>query len=198
MGKDRPLWLQVLRDPAAKAWIKKHSNEFPTESFLPDTTCFKDKIVLAREKLADIIADGQPYPDPKQQTLSELVLVHTPRVIAKMLKIPRREAYLRIRALKRAALKAWEGKRQAALNARGRRARLPEAPEGIALRTIRFESGEREIYAYEIQLTSERTWLDAEGKRFTPDVQEILNNLEKYKVNFTTLEVYHDGARKES
>jgi hypothetical protein len=190
--KEKPLWLRALQDEEAKKWLSKNKQEFPIESFLPDPVCFKDKVVLAREKIASVISDGLPYDNPAQDELARMVLEITPREIAKKLNISRREAYLRIRALKRAAVRKWRIKRERAIMARGHKPRsLPAAPEGIALRTIKFVSGEKEQFAYLVQLsTKERVWLDAAGIRFTKDVQEILNNLEDYKVQFEVLETY--------
>ncbi len=188
-----PLWLRALKDPAAKAWIRRNRNEFPTESFLPDPVAYKDKIVLAREKVAALIADGMPYDDPKTQRLAELVLEVTPREAARELRIPRPEVYLRIRALKRLAINKWEAKREAEVLARNGPKRRA-APEGVALQTVRFTHAGEERYAYQVQIGRERTWLDSEGFRFTADVQELLNNLEAYQVEFELLEVYNGKA----
>lgn len=191
-----PLWLRAIKEPAAKAWLKKHKDEFPTESFLPDRIAFKDKIVLAREKIAAIIADGMPFEDPDQQELAKLVLLSTPRVIAKRLQITRRETYLRIRALKRAAVRKWRYKREATVNLRARKGpSIYQAPEGVALQTVKFTMGEREQYAYQVSFKSGPAWLDAQGVRFDTDVQEVLNNLEHFGIQFETLEVYNGKAQ---
>lgn len=187
-----PLWLRAIKEPAAKAWLKKHKDEFPTESFLPDRIAFKDKIVLAREKIAAIIADGMPYEDPDQQELAQLVLTCTPRVIARQLRVSRRETYLRIRSLKRAAVRKWRDKREAAVNERARKGpSIHEAPEGVALQTVKFTMGEREQYAYQVSFKAGPAWLDAQGMRFSDDVQEVLNNLDSLGLNFEVLEVYN-------
>ena len=191
-----PLWLRAIKEPAARAWLKKHKEEFPTESFLPDPIAFKDKIVLAREKVAAIIADGIPYEDKDQQALAELVLSATPRVIAKQLRLSRREVYLRIRALKRAAIRKWKEKRDATILERARKGpSIREAPEGVALRTVKFSSGERDQYAYQVYFKGGPAWLDSNGVRFSDDVQDILNNLDSHTESFETLEV--DDGREE-
>lgn len=190
-----PLWLRAIKEPAAKAWLKKHKDEFPTESFLPDRIAFKDKIVLAREKVAAIVSDGMPYEDPDQQELAQLVLSCTPRIIAKTLRITRREAYLRIRALKRTALRKWKQKRAASILERARKGpSIYEAPEGVALQTVKFTRGEREDYAYQVAFKSGPAWLDSAGVRFSDDVQDVLNNLDSYGGQFEVLEVYNGKA----
>lgn len=184
-----PLWLRAIKEPAAKAWLKKHTEEFPTESFLPDPIAFKDKIVLAREKVAAIIADGVPYEDKDQQALAVLVLSCTPRVIAKQLQFTRREVYLRIRALKRTAIRKWREKRDQSVLERARKGpSIHEAPEGVALQTVKFTFGEREQYAYQIAFKGGAAWLDANGVRFSNDVQEVLNNLGTHAESFEMLE----------
>lgn len=192
-----PLWLRAIKEPAAKAWLKKHKEEFPTESFIPDPIAFKDKIVLAREKVAAIIADGVPYEDKDQQALAELVLSCTPRVIAKRLRLTRREVYLRIRALKRAAIRKWRDKRQDAILARARKApSIHEAPEGVAMKSVKFTVGEQEQYAYQVHFKKGGpAWLDINGMRFADDVQDILNNLDAHADGFEMLEV-DDGSEK--
>ncbi len=191
MPKTDPLWLRAIKSPEAKAWLRKHRNEFPTESFLPDRIAYKDKIVLAREKVAAVIADGMPYTDPKTQELAELVLQVPPRQIAKKLRLSRREVYLRIRALKRLAIRKWQVKRDAEILARGPRAR---AADTSPLRTIKFATGDREQFAYEVQVGKQRVWLDSERKRFTPEIQELLNHLDDHADAFQLLEVENRGA----
>ncbi len=187
-----PLWLRAIKEPAAKAWLKKHKEEFPAESFIPDPIAFKDKIVLAREKVAAIIADGMPYEDKNQQLLAELVLSETPRVVAKRLRISRREVYLRIRALKRTAIRKWQEKREAAVLERARKApSIHEAPEGVALRTVKLTAGEREEYVHQVYFKGGPAWLDANGIRLSDDVQDILNNLDEHSEGFEVLETYN-------
>ncbi len=183
--KSVPLWLRALRDPEAKEWLKKNRQEFPERSFLPDRTSFRDKIVMARHKVADVIAAGMPYPEPEQQVLAELILSVTPREIAKIMGITRREAYLRVRALKNYAIKRWKLKRTEAIMARGRKATL--TPAQRAVRTVLFTLGEREEAAHLVRMGALHQWVDGEGKRFTSDVQEILNEIHDHRDGFELL-----------
>lgn len=193
-SRPEPLWLRAIKEPAAKAWLKKHKEEFPTESFLPDPIAFKDKIVLAREKVAAIIADGVPYEDKDQQALAVLVLSCTPRVIAKQLRLTRREVYLRIRALKRTAIRKWRDKRDQAVMERARKGpSIYQAPEGVAMKTVKFTLGERDQYAYQVAFKGGPAWLDVNGVRFSNEVQEVLNNLVVHASSFESLEA-DDGS----
>ena len=186
-NKEVPMWLRVLRDPEAKKWLAKHKREFPAESFLPDPIAFADKRVLAREKVASVIKDGMPYEDERQQRLAELVLEHPPRKVASILRITRKETYLRIRALKRAALTKWRAKRDRDVLERAKLRVEPTEPRVV--RNRMFEYGGQQQTVYLITNGAVNVWVDEVGHAFARDVQEILNDLDGHKDAFETLDV---------
>lgn len=187
--KKKPLWLRALKEPAAVAFLKKHTEEFPQKSFLPLPIEFGQRRKFANEQIATLIAAAMPFKNKQQQKLAELFLSMPPRDIAEALGWDRNKVYLRIRTLKRFVLEQHRRDKAALLNGRGKDAKLDTEPQFCAIRQLKFTLAEREKYAYLISRDDESFWVDEAGIKFPLAIQEVLAELDEHVDGFESLDV---------
>ena len=181
--KKTPLWLRALKDKDAAKFLKKHADEFPTKSFLPDPIEFGNRRKHANEQIATLIAAHMPLKNKQQQKLAELFLTMPPREIAEKLGWDRNKVYLRLRALKRFVIEKERREKEALVN--GRQGSTQLADEGFT-RKLKFTLHEKEKFAY---LSVAGCWLDEEGAKFPQAVQDVLNELDEHSAGFEFLDV---------
>lgn len=183
MPKKPPLWLRALKDKEAARFLKKHAEEFPEKSFLPDPIEFGQSRKHANEQIANLIAAHMPLKNKQQQKLAELFLTMPPRDIAEKLGWDRNKVYLRIRALKRFVVEKERKEKAALLN--GRVGSSVLALEGFT-RKLKFTLHEKDKFAY---LTNAGNWVDEAGALFPAAVQEVLNEVDEHSPGFEFLDV---------
>lgn len=183
--KKTPLWLRALKDKDAAKFLKKHAEEFPTKSFLPDPIEFGNRRKHANEQIATLIAAHMPLKNKQMQKLAELFLTMPPREIAEELGWDRNKVYLRIRALKRFVVEKERREKEGLIDGRTN-AVVPGKDLNDYSRKVKFTLHEQEKYAY---LTTKLGWVDEEGAQFPPLVQDVLNELEEHTEGFEFLDV---------
>jgi hypothetical protein len=188
-SRKTPLWLRALKDPTAAKFLKKHADEFPDKSFLPDPIEFGSHRKHANEQIATLIAAHMPFKNKKHQRLAELFLTMPPREIAEKLGWDRNTTYLRIRALKRFVLDKNRREKAALVNGRGKDAKLDSEPRFCAVRNLKFTLHEQEKFAYLIQRDEQTFWVDENGVKFPQTVQDVLNELDEHAAGFEVLDV---------
>lgn len=183
-----PLWARVLDDPNAREWIKKHRAEFPQRTFLPDDTAFKEKSSSYQRFLAEVITDLLPTLTGDDHKIAKLYLRTHPSEIARLLKWDRKEVYLAIRRLKRAAMRHFKKQRESQLNQRTDNLELDTHPERVAVRTVSLTLHNVEKHAFLVNRDGETVWVDEAGAVFANDVQEILHDLAEHEGGFEVLD----------
>lgn len=139
--------------------------------------------------MADVIKEAMPFDNPEHQMLADMYLVMSARRIASKLDWPRHKVYVRLRNLKRIAIRRWKSKRRKMLGAREETRDLDTQPGLMALKVKLFTFLGKTKNAYLIQLDDELSWVDDGGKAYTDEVQVILNNIEEYASEFEVMDV---------
>jgi hypothetical protein len=166
---------QLSKDALVKKFLHKHADEFSKASFLDDTVVSKDYFVAAREQVADLLA-GLKLDDPVQQRIRTMWLAGDSIArIAKRVGIPRPDVWFKVQALKRKALRRWRMVRDEITVKTAIGLECP--PELAAQATQQFEYLGRTATVYLIVRDDNRIWVDAAGKAFHPQIQELLNDL---------------------
>lgn len=181
---------KLVRDKQALEWLRKHRAELGgLTAALPHHQSYFRSYLIEQKFVADLIAAAMPYRNPLYQRVAELYLTTSPRKVAETLKLSRKRIYDVIYNLKRIARAKWEQEREGLLNARDEahhREPLETHPEYMALRTVAITLGETTKYAY---LLEDGSWVDEDGKAFTDDICDILNNREEDLRDASVLEV---------
>lgn len=186
-SKRTQLWARVLDDPECAKFLAKHSKEFSRESCVPQPIIYPE--ISTSTFIADVIKDVMPFDKPEQQELAELYLKMSARKIAEVLGWPRKKVYVRLRNLKRVAFRRWKSRRRKMLSARLPTRMLDTDPLLIALKVKTFNLAGKEKRAYLLAIDNDLIWADENGKAFTHEVQEILNELNEHVENFEILDV---------
>lgn len=189
----KPLWARLLDDRTSQSWLKEHAKEFPANSFLPDDVAFKDKASAQQKFLAELITELLPSLKGDDQKVAKLYLRTHPARIATAMGWPRKDVYLAIRRLKRAALRAWQKRRGEQVLARVDQLDLDAPPDLVALRSIKFELHGVEKRAYLVSRDGHDVWVDEAGGVFAEDVQEILHDLPEHAAAFEVVDVETGG-----
>lgn len=181
----KPLWLRATKEPAAAKFLKRHRDEFPTKSLMPDPIEFGQRRKHANENIAHLMAESMSIMDAEQRKLAKLFLQMPPRDIAETMGWDRKQTYLRIRALKRFVLDRLRREKEALILGREG---LQNKPIDVqkANRRVKFTFLEQEKSAYLVKDST--TWVDEHGYRFPKPIQDILNELDEHKDAFEVLD----------
>jgi hypothetical protein len=184
------LWSRILQDPKCKEFLKKHKDEFAKESFVPQPIAFPE-LGIPSSFMADVIKEAMPFDNPEHQMLAEMYLAMSARRIASKLDWPRRKVYVRLRNLKRIALRRWKSKRRKMVGAREETRDLDTSPDLIALKvkTFTFLGRSKNAYLIQVDEDDDLKWVDENGQAFTQEIQVILNNIEEYGQEFEHVDI---------
>lgn len=186
----KPLWARALSEPSARKFLKKHRTEFPEASFVPDDTAFSDSFLPGNKLVFEIVSAGQPYSKPDRQALAELWLQNLPIAeICRRLGWSRRKGYNKLKLLKLHAMTKWRHRRRDLVGGREEAPLLETLPSIAAYRTQTFTLHERSQTVYLIMRGDDPHWVDADGRRFPDEIQEVLHNLDELSPTFEALDV---------
>lgn len=189
MSRKDPLWARILSDQSCKDFIAKNKAEFPKESFVPQPIAFPE-LGIPSAFMADVIKEAMPFDGkPDLQMLAEMYSNMSARKIAAKLGWPRRKVYVKLRNLKRIALRKWRAKRRKLVDGREPTRDLDTSPALIATKVRTFSFLGRMKSAYFIQLDDGPVWADENGKAFPAEIQEVLSNLADYAPEFEVVDV---------
>lgn len=166
---------RLAKDKKALKWLKDHQAEFGgLNQSLPQFQAYPRAYLLEQGFIADLIKQAIPFRNAFYTQVAELFLVMPPRKIALQLGVRRKRVYDALCTIKRLARTKWEQDREALLNARAKATRQFDThPKYIALRTLELTHGEVTKHAY---LLEGGRWVDEDGKPFTAEIADILDN----------------------
>lgn len=170
------LWKKILSDPAARAFIKKHP-EFAAKNYQGATVAFFQEYVEGAPFIAEVIQQEGPY-NSELQAVADLIFTTPLHLVARKLRWPRDKVYNRVRQLKHVAIKRWKQRRNELLNSRNPHIELDTHPQHICVASREFTHAGKTAIIYCISRDGCLFWVDEHGKAFTPEIQDILCNLE--------------------
>lgn len=182
------LYKRIQQDKAAQEFIEKHKDEFRPNSYKDQPISHYERVQPNRF-IVEIIRDCMPFKRADRQELAELFLQMTPSKIAAVKGWSDRKTYKKLYRLKQFATRIYQRKRDALLNARSSDRGLETLPEYVALRKLYFSFANREQEVFLVELNGQETWVDAVGKPFQEEIQEVLHNLAAERDGFEALDV---------
>lgn len=186
--RQKQLWKRVLESKEAQRFFADHPDIAPNHS-LPQNVLFSAELSDRQKVYAELIPFVLDDLPENHRQVAELYLQMAPSEMARELGITRLEAYHAVRRMKRAIVNTANDKRDKLRGARKERVDLDTVPETAARRTLKFTRGDIEQFAYLIDRDGDLQWVDANGRPFLDDVQDILFNLDAVSSNFEALDV---------
>jgi hypothetical protein len=167
--KDHPEFGGTAPYRAGKRAFSRNAN--------PDVALFMEKLELVRDRLPET-----------QQKVADWFVSLPPREVATRYNVPVKDVYRAYESLRESVEAECKLYRAEQVGGRAGKADLETLPEHCAIATRHFVYRGRKQVVYRVDQNRGPVWVDAGGKIFNPEVQEVLDELHEHAADFLEIE----------